>query len=121
MAVHRIYPDRRTLHGHFSLNLEPVLTIESGDTVIFQTLDSAWRSVVDREYVPFRDRTDRPEDQGHALCGPVAIKGAKPGMVLEILIGDIRPGPKGRTGGGSGTWQADKLKALGYMGESDTP
>ena len=116
MAVHRIVPSRRTLHGHFSPDLEPVLTIDSGDTVIFQTLDSAWRSVVEGEYVPFPDRSESPEDQGHALCGPVAIKGARPGLVLEIQIGDIHPGTKGRTGGGGGTWQPDKLKALGVYG-----
>ncbi len=116
MAVHRIGPERRTLHGHFSPDLEPVLTIESGDTVIFQTLDSAWRSVVDGDYVPFPDRREGPEDKGHALCGPIAIKGARPGMVLEIRIGDIRPGPRGRTGGGGGTWQPEKLKALGVYG-----
>jgi hypothetical protein len=26
-------------------------------------------------------RREGPEDQGHALCGPVAVKGARPGLV----------------------------------------
>jgi len=118
VAIHKIRPNRDTLHGHFSPDLAPVVTIESGDTVVFQTLDSAWRSVVDGEYVPFPDRNQGAEDKGHALCGPVAIRGAMPGMVLEIQIGEIRPGPRGRTGGGGGTWKADKLKALGVFGGS---
>jgi acetamidase/formamidase len=33
MAFHEIKPDRRTLHGHFSRDLAPVLVVESGDTV----------------------------------------------------------------------------------------
>jgi acetamidase/formamidase len=32
-------PDDRTLHGYFSPGYEPVLTIDSGSTVTFTTLD----------------------------------------------------------------------------------
>ena len=40
MSTHRIEPERATLHGHFSRDLPPVLTIESGDTVRYRTLDA---------------------------------------------------------------------------------
>jgi acetamidase/formamidase len=35
-------PDARTLHGYFSRGLPPVLEIDPGDTVVFQTLDAGW-------------------------------------------------------------------------------
>ncbi len=38
----RIPLERRTLHGHFSVDLEPVVTIEPGDSIVFATLDSSW-------------------------------------------------------------------------------
>ena len=115
MAVYTIEPERRSLHGHFSPDLPPVITIESGDTVIFRTLDSAWRSVCDGEYVPFSERVEGEKDKGHALCGPVAISGANPGMTLEIQIVDVRPGPKGRTGGGGGS-SNPRSERLGVAG-----
>ena len=42
MATYHIEPERATLHGHFSRDLPPVLTIDSGDTVVFRTLDAGW-------------------------------------------------------------------------------
>ena len=46
MAIYNIDPERRTLHGHFSRDLAPVLTIKPGDTVQYSTLDAGgvWRS-----------------------------------------------------------------------------
>ena len=73
MTRHELPLERRTLHGHFSPELSPVLEIESGDEVVFRTLDARW-SVGDgeRQFEP-RD----PElDAGHALCGPVALGGS---------------------------------------------
>jgi acetamidase/formamidase len=36
-----------------------------------------------------------PHDIGHALVGPVEIRGAEPGMTLEITINEILPGSWG--------------------------
>ena len=114
MAIHSIVPERRTLHGHFSRDLAPVLSIDSGDTVILSTLDSAWRSVKDGQY-EFISRVRPGKDEGHALCGPIEICGAQPGMSLEIQIVDIQPDALGRTSGGGGT--SDKRsKRLGVAG-----
>jgi acetamidase/formamidase len=33
VATHEIPLERRTLHGHFSRDLKPILTIDSGDTI----------------------------------------------------------------------------------------
>lgn len=41
----------------------------------------------------------RPElrGDGHALCGPVEVRGAEPGMTLELRVVDVRTGTWGRT------------------------
>lgn len=92
MAIHHIKPTRENLHGHFSPDLPPVLTIDSGDTVRFQTLDARWFVQPGNDGgapVPFEPR-EPTLDTGHALCGPIAIRGAEPGMSLEVAIGELQ-------------------------------
>src|SRR3954468_9038101 len=94
---HSLEPERATLHGHFSRDLPPVLEIDPGDTVRFRTLDVAWGL---ESFAPLLEGRERrtfpgrvsPEDDGHALVGPVAIRGARPGMTLEMEMGEIVPG-----------------------------
>src|SRR5258708_1584990 len=87
MATHRIEPVRDTLHGTFSREYPPLLTIDSGDTVLFRTLHSGWAleppSYRQGNVKEFEPRL-KGRDDGHALCGPIAIRGAQPGMALEI-------------------------------------
>src|SRR4051794_2474454 len=95
---HTLEPERRTLHGSFCRDLPPALTIDPGDTVRFRTLDSGWGLESHRpDTVERREFEGRavPEDDGHALTGPVAIRGAEPGMTLEVGIGEILPGEYG--------------------------
>lgn len=102
MRIHHVEPERRTLRGSFSKEFEPILTIDSGDTVRFRTLDVAWGLEPfssDGTRCEFPDR-DPLTDKGHAICGPVAIDGAKPGMTLEVQINAIRPGQFGFTSAG---------------------
>ncbi len=102
MTVYIVEPERGTLHGSFSRELAPILTIEPGDTVRFRTLDAGWnlappRSTSDDEQpVKFEPR-DSERDDGHALCGPIAIRGALPGMALGVRIDAVRPGRWGFT------------------------
>ena len=95
MTIHTLEPDRRTLHGHFSRELSPVLTINPGDTIRFRTLDADWGVEPSSEPGPpsekFAPRI-KGEDDGHALCGPIEIRGAQPGMVLEIQINKVISG-----------------------------
>ena len=103
MARHSLTPHRRTLHGTFTAAWEPVLTIEPGDTVVFETLDAGWGLEAFRDDGSDRRRfvpRDPERDNGHALCGPVAVQGADPGMTLVVDIGPIRPGDWGWTVGG---------------------
>ncbi len=121
MTSHAIVPERRTLHGTFSRDFAPVLTIESGDTVVYRTLDAGWgigpwegegnpwdneEANRKRKFAPRHPETDA----GHALCGPIAIRGAEPGMTLEVQIGDIVPGTWGWTAAGG--WDSPFNRAL---------
>ena len=106
MNTHHIDPGKETLHGTFSRDLPPVLTIDPGDTVVFSTLDAGWGlEPYGESGAPRRSFEDvRPEwrGDGHALCGPVEIRGAEPGTTIEVRIGELRPGPWGWTNvGGS--------------------
>lgn len=104
MATWNLEPTRETLHGHFSRDLKPVLTIEPGDKVHFRTLDARW-------YIEEHASIESPEprkfepkvpdlDSGHALVGPVFVNGAQPGMALEIQVDEIRVGSWGWTAAG---------------------
>ncbi len=96
MALHEIPLERRTLHGHFSRDLEPILTVEPGDSIAFSCLSSGW-DTADRESFPGRDDE---LDSGHALIGPVAVRGARAGQALSVRIDDVRIGTWGVTFGG---------------------
>ncbi|WP_096269708.1 acetamidase/formamidase family protein [Paucisalibacillus globulus] len=104
--IYELEPTSDTLHGFFSKELEPVLTIQSGDTVIFRTLDSAWG--LERRLAPGKPRKKftelKPNRQtnqfGHALVGPVYVENAMPGDTLEIKINEIVPGSWGWTSAG---------------------
>jgi acetamidase/formamidase len=91
--MHELPLERRTLHGHFSRDLEPVLTIDSGDAVRFATPDAGWDL---EDGTPFKPRSS-PEDDGHALAGPIEIRGARAGQTLAVQIDEVIPGPRGVT------------------------
>jgi acetamidase/formamidase len=100
VTLHEIPMERRTLHGHFSCDLEPVLTIDSGDTIAISAPDAGWGLEggpgARRRFEP----RDRELDAGHPLIGPVEVRGARPGHVLEIGIGQVTVGPYGFTDAG---------------------
>jgi len=103
MAYHIIEPLPETLHGYFSRDLAPILTIEPGDTVIYRTLDAGWNLIDQPDHLKERikfEPHDRTKHPGHALCGPIALNGAEPGMVLEIIIKEILPGKWGWSSAG---------------------
>jgi acetamidase/formamidase len=103
MTSHRLEPARQTLHGHFSRALAPVLTIDSGDTVRVRTLDAGWHLApppLDGSPRRHFEPRDAVLDAGHPICGPIAVRGAEPGMTLEIELLEIVPGAWGWTRGG---------------------
>ena len=120
MALHEIPLERRTLHGHFSRRLEPVVEIDSGDTIAFATLDAGWgleAPHADRSARRLFEPRDPKLDDGHALIGPVAVRGAKAGQVLEVGIDAVRVGPFGWTVAGG--WASFLNDRLG-LGEGET-
>jgi acetamidase/formamidase len=96
-VIHKLPLERRTLHGHFSRELPPVLTVDAGDSVRFQALNSGWRWEPDVEFLEERDAQGL--DSGHALSGPIEVRGARAGQTLVVRIDEVRPGPWGVTFG----------------------
>jgi acetamidase/formamidase len=99
MALHTIEPEAGNLHGMFSRELPPILTIDPGDTVRYRTLDAGWNLTPPTGQDPKQwhvfPKRDPEHDVGHALLGPIAIRGAKPGMTLVVHIDVIETGDWG--------------------------
>lgn len=116
MVMHTIELGPETLRGYFSRDVTPAVTIDSGDSVCCQTLDAGWGGLeqVDpcRAPISFEPR-DRGRDFGHALTGPIAVRGARPGMTLEIRFRTIRVGAWGWSAGAKLPSQLDARLGLG--------
>jgi acetamidase/formamidase len=70
--------------GFFSAEYEPVVSVDPGESVAFASLNARW------QWDPDDDR-DRPAGAGHALFGPVEVRGARAGATLVITIDDVTP------------------------------
>ncbi|HJO97644.1 MAG: acetamidase/formamidase family protein [Rhodospirillales bacterium] len=93
---HEVPSTPRTMHwGAFDANLAPVIEVDSGDRVTLDCLCGE-PSVVPEggdfhilpELLEVYREVERPLP-GHLMTGPVAVRGAKPGDVLEIRILDV--------------------------------
>jgi acetamidase/formamidase len=91
-VIHELTLERRTLHGRWSRELAPVLTIDPGDSVRFETLGAFWTLPSGQPFEP-----PRAPDDGHALSGPIAVRGARAGAILSVRIDEVEPGPRGVT------------------------
>ena len=120
MAIYSLETKRETLHGTLDKHIPPVLTIQSGDTVVFRTLEGDWRwdkpplpaSSSGRTFVERR----MPGDRGHALCGPIYVEGARPGMTLKVSVERVVP----YTGAGAGSAMATRItwRAWAFPGKN---
>lgn len=121
MTRHTVPLDNTTLHGSFSRDHPPVLTVRSGDTVEFSTLDGDWLLNLDPgPPVAHGDEWPgrRPAvDAGHALSGPVRVDGARPGSVLAVAIDEIRPAGWGWSRAGGRDVRHDRLLRVDDGGE----
>lgn len=109
--IHKLNLESNHFHGSFNKEYEPIITIDSGDTVQLKTLDIEWgysaSKNVEREIYKSRVNEENPK---HPMLGPIAIRNAKPGMVLEVRVNELRPGWYGRNwAGGVQNWQNEKL------------
>ena len=92
MASHRVEAGPDTVHwGYFDAALPPVLTVDSGDTVTVSTV-SGGRDMMPGSplKVPAAlaavQAAHTPKLPGHMCTGPVAVRGARAGQVLEVRI-----------------------------------
>jgi acetamidase/formamidase len=92
-VIHALPLERRNLHGHFSRELEPVLEIDAGDSVRIDVPSAGWELASGDAFEP----RSSPEDDGHALVGPIAVRGARAGQTLAVRIDEVTPGPWGVT------------------------
>lgn len=119
---HWVHATDKTVHwGYLSRNLPPVLTVESHDYVTIETLTQHaaddWERMVEGDvgaesvfhWTATRKNVDRrgagPIDASiygrgagegfgvHICTGPIAVRGAMPGDVLELRILDIQTRP----------------------------
>ena len=94
--VHELKASPTTVHrGFFDASLKPVLTIDSGDVVRLETAtgNPRWfeKLGVPKDKIPAElyEVFQGVEGDGrgdHTLNGPIAIRGAEPGDMLEIRI-----------------------------------
>jgi len=82
--------------GYFDAALPPVLEVASGDTVTIETVSGGVEHMPPAEagfHVPdeihaIHARAER-RLPGHILTGPVAVREARPGMVLQVDVLDV--------------------------------
>jgi acetamidase/formamidase len=86
-VIHEIPLVEDNVHGYFSSALPPVLTVDPGDSVRFQTLNARWGWDVEKEHF----ERDAELHSGHALCGPVEVRGALAGQTLVVRIDEVTP------------------------------
>ena len=99
MANHRLDAAADTVHwGFFDATLKPLLTVDPGDTVTISTVSGQPTQVPKPgsgytipPALPAIHQALQPKLGGpHILTGPVAVRGAKAGQVLEVRIKDIQ-------------------------------
>jgi acetamidase/formamidase len=79
----------------FDASVPPVLTIESGDTVVMNTImlngDQLRCGITIDEIMAIRKGYSDRKEVAPTLSGPIFVKGAEPGDVLEVRIKKLVP------------------------------
>ncbi len=87
----RLRDQPTTGHNRFHPDIPPLVTVDEGEEVVLATRDG-----VDGQLGPGTTEADMAKMEAgaiHPLTGPVFVKGAHPGDVLEIEFLDIAPQP----------------------------
>jgi acetamidase/formamidase len=95
MADHSLRAER--LHFAWDNSLEPVLRIAPGDTVTFDTWDASGHEVKRTSTNEDAANRKRKPGVGHALTGPVSVRGASAGQTLVVEILEVAPAAWGYT------------------------
>lgn len=82
-----------TQWGWFDNAQPPVLKIDSGDTVILETMMHSHNAVIPGRTIEEikKLRTDHPGRGPHTVTGPIFVNGAEPGDTLKIQLNKIVP------------------------------
>jgi acetamidase/formamidase len=82
-----------TQWGWFNNAQAPVLRIDSGDTVVLETMMHSHNQVVPGKTIEEIKtlRTDHPGRGPHTVTGPIYVNGAEPGDVLKVRLNKIVP------------------------------
>jgi acetamidase/formamidase len=93
--LHVVESTKETVRlGVFDANLPPIVVVESGDTISFPNTWSHFLNEM-QPGVPVDKlaqlRVANPGKGPHSIIGPIAVKGAEPGDVLEIRYKRLQP------------------------------
>jgi acetamidase/formamidase len=82
-----------TQWGWFNNAQPPVLTVDSGDTIVMETMMHSHNQVVPGATIEQikKLRTDYPGRGPHTLTGPIYVNGAEPGDTLKVKLNRIVP------------------------------
>src|SRR5450432_1738462 len=82
-----------TQWGWFNNAQPPVLHVDSGDSIVFETMMHSHNQVVPGTTIEQikKLRTDFPGRGPHTLTGPIYIEEAQPGDVLKVTLNKIVP------------------------------
>jgi formamidase len=83
----------RTGHNRWHPDIEPIVEVGEGDDVALETRDACDGHLTSRSTVA--DLATLPVGAIHPLTGPVSVKGARPGDLLEVEFREITPQPWG--------------------------
>jgi acetamidase/formamidase len=98
--THKLDPTPETTIDVFTAERPPVLTVDSGDTLIVHSLDAS--GYLSPQTTPGEKQpTMFSEKRGHCLTGPIAIRDAQPGDVLALHVVSLTPDPWGWTVAGA--------------------
>lgn len=92
MAQHRLDAAPGTVHwGYFDAALKPLVTVDSGETVTISTVSGLASQMPGAGFtIPKAltaiQQTVQQKLPGHICTGPVEVRGAKAGQVLEVRI-----------------------------------
>lgn len=85
----RLRDDPGTGHNRWHPDIEPLLEVAPGEDLLLETRDAADGQV--KPHMVFEDLARNDKKAGHPLTGPIFVKGAKPGDILEVEFVDLTP------------------------------
>ena len=91
----RLKEEPHTGHNRWHPDIPPLIEVDPGEEVVLETRDASDCQI--KPSMTVADLTNLDAKVAHPLTGPVYIKGARPGDLLEIEYLDILPQPCGWT------------------------